>query len=96
MRHAHRGRGPVVKTASGSAGIFPAPPRCWADGRFIGKVGRDSPSRMVAGTLRGQVDLPVHRLDEEMGLAFLNICRKGGIISITVKIQWAACCVGVS
>lgn len=24
--------GPVVKTASGSAGISPAPPRCWADG----------------------------------------------------------------
>ena len=56
--------GPVVKTASGSAGIFAcAATLLGGRGGFIGKVGRDSLSRMVAGTLRGQgVDLPSHRL----------------------------------
>ena len=51
--------GPVVKTASGSAGIFAcAATLLGGRGGFIGKVGRDSLSRMVAGTLRGQgVDL---------------------------------------
>ena len=47
--------GPVIKTASGSAGIF----ACAASllggcGGFIGKIGRDSLSRMVVNTLSGQ------------------------------------------
>ena len=47
--------GPVVKTASGSAGIFAcAATLLGGRGGFIGKVGRDSLDRMVASTLRGQ------------------------------------------
>ena len=65
--------GPVVKTASGSAGIFAcAATLLGGRGGFIGKVGRDSLSRMVAGTLRGQgVDLSRLIVSDEgqMGLA---------------------------
>ena len=73
--------GPVVKTASGSAGIFAcAATLLGGRGGFIGKVGRDSLSRMVAGTLRGQgVDLSRLIVSDEgqMGLAFLEYLPEG-------------------
>lgn len=72
--------GPVIKTASGSAGIF----ACAASllggcGGFIGKVGRDSLSRMVVHTLRGQgVDLSHLATGEgQLGLAFLEYLPEG-------------------
>ena len=73
--------GPVVKTASGSAGIFAcAVTLLGGRGGFIGKVGRDSLSRMVAGTLRGQgVDLSRLIVSDEgqMGLAVLEYLPEG-------------------
>ena len=73
--------GPVVKTASGSAGIFAcAATLLGGRGGFIGKVGRDSLSRMVAGTLRGPgVDLSRLIVSDEgqMGLAFLEYLPEG-------------------
>lgn len=73
--------GPVVKTASGSAGIFAcAATLLGGRGGFIGKVGRDSLSRMAAGTLRSQgVDLSRLIVSDEgqMGLAFLEYLPEG-------------------
>lgn len=73
--------GPVIKTASGSAGIF----ACAASllggcGGFIGKVGKDSLSRMVTKVLRQQgVDTSHLILSDEgqMGLAFLEYLPEG-------------------
>ncbi|MFQ7002792.1 MAG: hypothetical protein ACLRRT_03285 [Ruthenibacterium lactatiformans] len=83
--------GPVVKRPAARRAFSPAPPALGGRGGFIGKVGRDSLSRMVAGTLRGQGWIsPVSSSPDEgrWALRFWNICRKGGIISITAKIQW--------
>lgn len=71
-----RDAGPVIKTASGSAGIFAcAAALLGGKGGFIGKVGKDSLSRLVADTMRGQgVDMShVIESDEgQIGLAFLE------------------------
>lgn len=68
--------GPVIKTASGSAGIFAcAASLLGAHSGFVGKVGSDSLSRMVMQTMRGQgVDLSQLIVSEEgqIGLAFLE------------------------
>lgn len=68
--------GPVIKTASGSAGIFAcAAALLGGDGGFIGKVGKDSLSRLVTETLCGQgVDMSrVVESDEgQIGLAFIE------------------------
>lgn len=73
--------GPVIKTASGSAGIF----ACAASllggcGGFIGKIGRDSLSRMVVNTLSGQgVDMShlIESGEGQLGLAFLEYLPDG-------------------
>ena len=73
--------GPVIKTASGSAGIFAcAATLLGGRGGFIGKVGSDSLSWMVADTLRAQgVDLSHLIVSEEgqIGLAFLEYLPVG-------------------
>ena len=73
--------GPVIKTASGSAGIFAcAAALLGGCGAFIGKVGRDSLSRMVVSTLRSQgVDLSrlVESASGQLGLAFLEYLPEG-------------------
>ena len=74
--------GAVIKTASGSAGIF-ACAAVLLGGRcgFIGKVGRDSLSRMVMRTLGEQgVDLSHVAVSGEgqIGLAFLEYLSGGG------------------
>ncbi len=78
---ASRTRALLYKPASGSAGIFAcAATLLGGRGGFIGKVGRDSLSRMVAGTLRGQgVDLSRLIVSDEgqMGLAFLEYLPEG-------------------
>lgn len=71
-----RDAGPVIKTASGSAGIFACAATLLGEkGGFIGKVGRDSLSRLVTDTLRDQgVDMS-HVIESEegqIGLAFLE------------------------
>jgi len=68
--------GPVIKTASGSAGIFAcAAALLGKNGGFIGKVGKDSLSRLVTNTLRSQgVDMS-HVIESEegqIGLAFIE------------------------
>ncbi len=71
-----RNAGPVIKTASGSAGIFAcAATLLGKKGGFIGKVGKDSLSRLVMDTLLEQgVDMShVIESDEgQIGLAFLE------------------------
>ena len=73
--------GPVIKTASGSAGIFAcAAALLGGCGGFIGKVGNDSLSRLVLRTLMEQgVDLShVIRSDEgQVGLAFIEYLPEG-------------------
>ena len=73
--------GPVIKTASGSAGIFAcAVTLLGGRGSFIGKVGSDSLSRMVTDTLRAQgVDLSHLIVADEgqIGLAFLEYLPGG-------------------
>ena len=68
--------GAVIKTASGSAGIFAcAAALLGAQSGFIGKVGRDSLSRMVMRTLEEQgVDLSCVTVSDQgqIGLAFLE------------------------
>ena len=74
--------GAVIKTASGSAGIFAcAAALLGARSGFIGKVGRDSLSRMVMRTLEGQgVDLSCVTVSDQgqIGLAFLEYLPGGG------------------
>ena len=76
-----RDAGAVIKTASGSAGIFAcAATLLGGQGGFIGKVGTDSLSRMVAETLEAQgVDLSRLIVSEEgqIGLAFLEYLPEG-------------------
>lgn len=73
--------GPVIKTASGSAGIVAcAMTLLGGNGGFIGKVGRDSLSQLAAGTLRGQgVDMSCVAVSDEgqIGLAFLEYLPEG-------------------
>lgn len=73
--------GSVLKTASGSAGIFAcAAARLGASSAFIGKVGRDSLSRMVTDAIRGQgVDVSRLTVSDEgqIGLAFLEYTESG-------------------
>lgn len=73
--------GPVIKTVSGSAGIFAcAAALLGADSGFIGKVGTDSLSRMATHTLREQgVDIShlVQAENGQLGLAFLEYLSKG-------------------
>lgn len=76
-----RDAGPVIKTASGSAGIFAcAATLLGGRGGFIGKVGKDHLSRLVTDTLRGQgVDMS-HVIESEegqIGLAFLEYLPDG-------------------
>ena len=76
-----RDAGPVIKTASGSAGIFAcAATLLGGSGGFIGKVGHDSLSRMVAETLAQQgVDVSHLTVSDEgqIGLAFLEYLPEG-------------------
>ena len=73
--------GAVIKTASGSAGIFAcAATLLGARCGFIGKVGNDSLSRMVTRTLREQgVDMSHVIVSDEgqIGLAFLEYLPEG-------------------
>lgn len=73
--------GPVIKTASGSAGIFAcAAALLGARSGFIGKVGTDGLSCMVADALRAQgVDLSRLIVSDEgqVGLAFLEYLPEG-------------------
>lgn len=73
--------GPVIKTASGSAGIFAcAAALLGGNSGFIGKVGRDSLSRMATHTLREQgVDISrlVQSEEGQLGLAFLEYLPDG-------------------
>ena len=73
--------GPVIKTASGSAGIFAcAAALLGGCGGFIGKIGHDSLSRMVVSTLRGQgVDMShlIESDEGQLGLAFLEYLPSG-------------------
>lgn len=73
--------GPVIKTASGSAGIFAcAAALLGGNSGFIGKVGRDSLSRMATHTLREQgVDISrlVQAEEGQLGLAFLEYLPDG-------------------
>lgn len=73
--------GPVIKTASGSAGIFAcAAARLGAESGFVGKVGCDSLSRMAVTVLEEQgVDLSclVRAEEGQIGLAFLEYLEEG-------------------
>lgn len=73
--------GPVIKTASGSAGIVAcAMTMLGGNGGFIGKVGRDSLSRLATGTLAAQgVDVSHLTVSDEgqIGLAFLEYLSEG-------------------
>ena len=73
--------GPVIKTASGSAGIFAcAAALLGGNSGFIGKVGQDSLSRMATHVLREQgVDLShlVQTDEGQLGLAFLEYLPEG-------------------
>ena len=73
--------GPVIKTASGSAGIFAcAVSLLGGNGAFIGKLGRDKLSQMVLKTLQAQgVDTGGISYSEEgqLGLAFLEYTAEG-------------------
>lgn len=73
--------GPVIKTASGSAGIFAcAAALLGGNSGFIGKVGQDSLSRMATHVLREQgVDLShlVQSDEGQLGLAFLEYLPEG-------------------
>ena len=73
--------GPVIKTASGSAGIFAcAAARLGAPTGFIGKVGRDPLSRMVTAAIRKEnVDAQCLAVSDEgqIGLAFLEYTEEG-------------------
>ena len=76
-----RDTGPVLKTASGSAGIFAcAAARLGAPVGFIGKVGRDELSAMVTGAIRQEgVDTRCMAVSDEgqIGLAFLEYTDSG-------------------
>ena len=76
-----RDTGPVLKTASGSAGIFAcAASRLGAPVGFIGKVGRDPLSLMVTEAIRKEgVDTGCLAVSEEgqIGLAFLEYTQSG-------------------
>jgi len=73
--------GPVIKTASGSAGITAcAMTRLGGNGGFIGKVGCDSLSRLATSTLKAQgVDVSHLAVSDEgqIGLAFLEYLPEG-------------------
>lgn len=73
--------GPVIKTASGSAGIVAcAMSLLGGNGGFIGKIGKDSLSNMVVHTLRDQgVDTTRLVISDEgqIGLAFLEYSSTG-------------------
>ncbi len=73
--------GPVLKTASGSAGIFAcAAARLGAPVGFIGKVGRDPLSRMVTEAIQREgVDTRCLTVSDEgqIGLAFLEYTEAG-------------------
>ena len=73
--------GPVIKTASGSAGIFAcAAALLGGNSGFIGKVGQDSLSRMATHTLHAQgVDIShlVQAEEGQLGLAFLEYLPEG-------------------
>ena len=73
--------GPVIKTASGSAGIFAcAAALLGGNSGFIGKGGRDSLSRMATHTLHQQgVDIShlVQAEEGQLGLAFLEYLPDG-------------------
>ena len=73
--------GSVLKTASGSAGIFAcAAARLGAPSAFIGKVGKDSLSRMVTNAISSQgVDISRLTVSDEgqIGLAFLEYTKTG-------------------
>ena len=73
--------GPVIKTASGSAGIVAcAMTKLGGNGGFIGKVGRDSLSRLATTTLAAQgVDVSHLAVSDEgqIGLAFLEYLPEG-------------------
>ena len=76
-----RDPGPVMKTVSGSAGIFAcAAARLGAPSGFIGKVGRDPLSAMAADTIRQEgVDTRCLTVSPEgqIGLAFLEYTPSG-------------------
>ncbi len=76
-----RDPGPVLKTASGSAGIFAcAASRLGAPVGFIGKVGRDPLSLMVTDAIRREgVDTGCLAVSDEgqIGLAFLEYTDAG-------------------
>lgn len=73
--------GPVLKAASGAAGIFAcAASLLGAPSGFIGKIGVDSLSRMVTETLRAQnVDIShvIVSNEYQIGLAFLEYLPEG-------------------
>lgn len=73
--------GPVIKTASGSAGIVAcAMTELGGNGGFIGKVGRDSLSRLATSTLAARgVDMSHVAISNEgqIGLAFLEYAPDG-------------------
>ena len=73
--------GPVIKTASGSAGITAcAMTMLGGNGGFIGKVGYDSLSRLATSTLKAQgVDVSHLAVSDEgqIGLAFLEYLPDG-------------------
>lgn len=73
--------GPVIKTASGSAGIVAcAMTLLGGNGGFIGKVGYDSLSRLATATLKNQgVDVSHLAVSDEgqTGLAFLEYLPEG-------------------
>jgi len=73
--------GPVIKTASGSAGITAcAMTMLGGNGGFIGKVGYDSLSRLATTTLKAQgVDVSHLAVSDEgqIGLAFLEYLPAG-------------------
>lgn len=73
--------GPVIKTASGSAGIVAtAMTRLGGNSGFIGKIGRDSLSRLATDTLRAEgVDMSHVVVSDEgqIGLAFLEYLPEG-------------------
>lgn len=73
--------GTVIKTASGSAGIFAcAASRLGGKSGFIGKVGQDSLSKMAVETVKNEgVDLSnlVFSDEGQIGLAFLEYLSDG-------------------